>query len=135
LDVMLASSAEEALGLARERVPDVITLDIILPGMDGWQFLDRAREIPALADVPVVIVSVVADESRGVSVGAWRVLHKPVLREELTQAIAELRQSDRSLNILVVDDDPQAVSYVSRHLESAGHRVIPAFGGREGIEA
>jgi len=134
--VTLARSAEDALEvLGRER-PDVISLDILLPGMDGWEFLERVKASSALADIPVVIVSIVAEKRQGFALGAAQVLQKPVTREALTEALGRVgfRPGASRANILVVDDEPSAVALLATHLEAAGYLVHRAYGGMEAIE-
>jgi PAS domain S-box-containing protein len=129
-------SAEEALAfLARER-PDVITLDIRLPGMDGWEFLERIKASPNLADIPVVIVSIVAEARQGFALGAAQVLQKPVTREALADAMGRIgfRPEASRTTVLVVDDDPAAVTLLAAHLEASGYAAQRAFGGGEAIE-
>jgi signal transduction histidine kinase/CheY-like chemotaxis protein len=137
LEVIRATDAETGLKLARERSPDVITLDLLLPGMDGWEFLTALKANVSIATIPVMIVSIVADEKKGLALGAAQVLQKPVGRQELTTALADLGllpSPGRQVTILVVDDDPKAVDILGAFLETAGCRVVRAFGGREGIE-
>jgi len=133
-----AASAEEAMEMLERIHPDLITLDIMLPGMDGWDFLAKLKASEAYSSIPVVIISIVANEQKGFSLGASQVLQKPVRKNELFTALAELRMdvSDgKHIQILVVDDDPKAVEFVSRHLQSNPHcSVLKAYGGAEAIE-
>jgi CheY-like chemotaxis protein len=136
--VVRAASAEAGLALAALERPDVITLDIMLPGMDGWEFLERFKHIPQFAEIPVVIVSIVADKSRGLSLGASQVLQKPVDRETLLRALDTIglpaSPGGVARTVLVIDDDPKAVQLFGAYLIDAGYRVISAYGGLEGIE-
>ena len=137
LQVRRVASAEAAIACASEFTPDLITLDILLPGMDGWEFLERVQQIPAWKNVPVVVVSVVADEGRGFSLGASLVLHKPVRRDALQQGLDRLgllKETGRERAVLVIDDDPAAVDLLAVHLNAMDCIVLRAFGGREGIE-
>ena len=135
--VTRATTAEVALSiLADGTPPDLITLDILLPGMDGWEFLARLKADDRLADIPVVIISIVADSSRGLSLGAAQVLQKPVSADDLQAALSKLGfikpATDREgLKVLVVDDDPKAVEIISSYLEHAHHSVLRAYGGNE----
>lgn len=137
--VTRAATAEIALAiLADSPAPDLITLDILLPGMDGWEFLTKLKADRRLAHVPVVILSIVADSNRGLSLGAAQVLQKPVSAEDLQTALCKLgfvRPVDQQagLNVLVVDDDPKAVEIISTYLEHANHTVLRAYGGSEAI--
>jgi len=133
-----AATAEEALEMMGHSKPDLITLDILLPGMDGWDFLAEIKKNTDYAGIPVVIVSIVADENRGFSLGASQVLEKPVRKKQLLKALAETgivhsKQGTPS-RILVVDDDPKVVEVVARYLESKQYTVLRAYSGAEGIE-
>jgi len=136
-EVRWVHSAEEALTLAAECTPDLITLDIMLPGMDGWQFLAHMRTLPAWASVPVVVVSVVADHGRGYSLGAALVLQKPIARDALARGLERMglaADAERKATVLVVDDDPIAVERLAGQLRQRGCVVLRALGGQEGIE-
>ncbi len=85
-----AASAEAALALASQQPFSLITLDIQLPNMDGWELLARLKELPDLARIPVMIISIVAHPSRGSALGAAATLQKPVSRQELHQSLADL---------------------------------------------
>jgi CheY-like chemotaxis protein/anti-sigma regulatory factor (Ser/Thr protein kinase) len=89
-EVAVASSAEQGLELARILRPTAITLDIKLPGADGWDFLVAAKSDPALARVPVIIVSMVDERARGLALGAFDYLVKPVGRDSLLAALRAL---------------------------------------------
>lgn len=135
--VTRAATAEIALTiLADGTPPDLITLDILLPGMDGWEFLTKLKANKKLAHIPVVIVSIVADSNRGLSLGAAQVLQKPVSADDLQTALSKLgftrpSSTQTGLKVLVVDDDPKAVEIISSYLEHANHTVLRAYGGNE----
>jgi len=135
-----AVSAEAAFNLAMQQPLALITLDILLPNMMGWEFLTRIKQIPALAHIPVVIISTMADYSMGLSLGASAVLQKPISRVDLQGALTNIGLHrpllpERGMTILVVDDDPKAVEIIAFHLRNTGYEVIRAYGGREAIEA
>ncbi len=87
-DVELASDGQSGLAMARQRGRQAIVLDIRLPGMDGWHVLEDLKSDPATTDVPVIIVSIVDERTRGLSLGASDHLVKPVSREELLTSLA-----------------------------------------------
>ncbi|PXX45065.1 response regulator [Undibacterium pigrum] len=135
--ILRATTAEAALGMAEEAHPDLITLDILLPGMDGWEFLERFKQHPLFASTPVVIISIVADRGRGLSLGAAHVMQKPIARENLTAALSALGfcndPATDNKTALIVDDDPKAVKLVSTQLDSFGYQTLSALGGQDGI--
>ena len=135
--VQQVMSAEEALQLAGGITPDLVTLDIRLPGMDGWDFLTRIKDIPTWSHVPVVVVSLAADHEIGLSLGAASVLQKPFGPSEFIQELERLGfkpSNAQDIKVLVVDDDPRAIDLMSAYLHQPGYTVLRAFGGQEGID-
>lgn len=136
--ILHAPSAEEALILAEQHVLSLITLDLMLPKMDGWELLGRLKQMPALKHVPIVIVSIVADRNKGFALGAAAVMQKPLSRQELYDSLVALGliplNAGANLNILIVDDDPRAVDLVALHVEGLASNVLRAYGGRDAIE-
>lgn len=128
-------SAEAALALSEELVPELITLDVKLPGMDGWAFLQRVKSLPLWAQVPVVVVSVQPDGMLAKSLGASLALQKPLRFEELKQGLDRLglKPGDQEVSALVVDDDHQAVEVLAQPLQQLGCVVLRAYGGAEGV--
>jgi len=114
----------------------LVTLDVLLPGMDGWDFLERMEASPRLRDVPVIVISIVADASRGFALGAASVLQKPVGRAELLDAVRglALRGDGRRPRVLIVDDDPRAVDILAAFLPAEEFDTLRAYGGQEAID-
>jgi CheY-like chemotaxis protein len=137
--VLHAGSAEAALAIAGDQPLALIILDILLPGMDGWELLGRIKQVPVLSGIPVIIISIVAERDKGFALGAAAVLQKPISREDLYGALVSLGQFPISepgtLTVLVVDDDPGAAALVARRVEGLDATVLRAHGGREAIEA
>ncbi len=134
--VLRAASGEAALLIAPQQPLSLITLDILLPGMDGWEFLLRIREDPTLARVPVVIISAVADNNMALAAGAAVVLQKPIGRAQLSDSLATVGLhpvAERTHTVLVVDDDPKAVEVVALFLPQPDYAVVRAYGGAEAI--
>ena len=136
--VLHAPSAERALELAAACPPSLIILDIMLPRMDGWDFLARVKQSPELRRVPVVIVSINAEPAKGFSLGASAVIQKPISRRELHEALVDigmfpLAEGD-SRKILIVDDDPAAVELIAGHVRGLATTILRASGGADGIE-
>ncbi|HKO49236.1 MAG TPA: response regulator [Polyangiaceae bacterium] len=135
--VLHASSAAAAIAIAEEQALSLITLEIMLPDVDGWEFLARLKQIPNVAHVPVVIISIVADRNKGIALGAAGVLEKPISHQELLDSISGLgllpANRGEILNVLVVDDDPVAVELIAVRLAGLEVVVERPYGGREGI--
>jgi CheY-like chemotaxis protein/anti-sigma regulatory factor (Ser/Thr protein kinase) len=135
--VLRACSAEEALEMAPQQNLDLITVDIQLPGIDGWQFLASIRADATLGKVPVVVIS---GTSSGPPValagGAAAVLEKPVSRSALKTALTNLGFDDaqgQTRTVLVVDDDPKAVEVIAAFLPIPAFTTVRAYGGQEAI--
>ena len=137
--VLHAATAEAALVLARQQPLALITLDIMLPDMNGWELLGRLKQVPELRRIPVLISSIVADRNRGFALGAAAVMQKPMSRQELCDALADLGllpiSQGGALRVLVVDDDPKAAELLAVHIQGLAETVLRAHGGREAIAA
>jgi GAF domain-containing protein/CheY-like chemotaxis protein len=129
--VVPAAGGEEGLRRAREIRPDAITLDVMMPGMDGWAVLTALKADPELADTPVIMLTIVDDKNLGYALGASDYLTKPIDRERLT---AVLRQHRRDRPVLVVDDDDNVRQLLRRMLEPEGYTVVEAENGRAALE-
>jgi CheY-like chemotaxis protein len=137
--VLHAFSAEAGLILAVQQPLALITLDIMLPNMDGWEFLGLIKQVPSLRRIPVVIISIAADRNRGFSLGAAAVMQKPISRRALYESLVDLGLLPLSLGqafkVLVVDDDPKAVELIAVRVVDLAGTVLRAYGGREAIDA
>jgi PAS domain S-box-containing protein len=130
-----ASGGEEGLRIARGWRPDLITLDLMMPTMSGWQVLERIRDSPDLADIPVAIVSLTIDVTSGQPVdGAVDVLSKPVDRERLEQVL-DRASTGRPRRALIVEDDADARLVLAEFLEAEGWEVAETETGLEGHAA
>jgi len=134
--VLRAASAELALQMAPQQTLSLITLDLQLPGADGWEFLLRIRENAALANVPVVIISSRADSNLALRRGAAAVLQKPISRVHLKSSLSALgldSSPDQTYRVLVADDDPKAVEVIAAFLPAPAYSVSRAYGGCEAV--
>ena len=131
-----ARSGEEAILLAESIRPFAITLDLVLPGIDGWATLRLLKENPRTRDIPVIIVSVLESRELGMALGAADYLLKPVDREQLVERLRELLPSGppEATAILVIDDDPAIHLLLESFLVPLGYATLHATSGREGIE-
>ncbi|MBF0226012.1 MAG: response regulator [Desulfobacterales bacterium] len=132
--VASAGNGEEGLKLAQEIHPDVIILDILMPGMDGWAVLAALKANPELADIPVVMLSVLDEENIGFALGASDYLTKPVDRDRLFFVLKKFFPSGVSGSILIVEDDLVTRNMMRRMLEKEGLSVTEAHNGRVGLE-
>jgi GAF domain-containing protein/DNA-binding response OmpR family regulator len=129
--VVAAASGEEGLRWARELRPDAITLDVMMPGMDGWAVLSALKADPDVAEIPVIMLTIVDDRNLGYALGASDYLTKPIDRERL---VTVLKQHRRDRPVLVVDDDAEVRQLLRRMLESEGFAVVEAENGRVALE-
>jgi GAF domain-containing protein/CheY-like chemotaxis protein len=129
--VALAAGGADGLRLAKELRPDTITLDVMMPGMDGWAVLSALKADPDLADIPVIMLTIVDDKNLGYSLGASDYLTKPLDRERLLSVLNKYR---REAPVLVVDDDATLRELLRRILEGAGYTVVEAENGRIALE-
>ena len=133
-DVVTATTGEEGLRLAHELQPAAITLDVMMPDMDGWSVLRAVKADPHLAEIPVVMVTMVDDKSRGYSLGATDYLTKPVDRDALVKALKRYRCERGSCPVMVVEDDADTRALLARTLQKDGWAVNEAANGREALD-
>jgi len=134
--VIVASSGEQALLLASKQPLSLITLDIGLPGMDGWTCLKRLRDDRRLAAVPVVVIAGLADSRLGMTSDVAALLEKPLGRTELKTTLNLLGLQPEKVvltTILIVDDDPIAVELIARHLPASEFAVVRASEASEAL--
>jgi len=132
--VALAGSGDEGLRLARSLHPHVITLDVSMPGLDGWQVLAQLKEDPELRHIPVILVTLMDDREKGFALGASDYLQKPVPKERLVSALEAAAPGSRDVPVLLVEDDPPTQEALQRTLESEGWEVRLASDGFQALE-
>ena len=132
--VETAADGQLALAKAKNFVPDVITLDVLMPHFDGWAVLNKLKHDPELKNIPVIILSITEDRKLGFSLGASEFLTKPVDHEELRQVVAKHLPGSLPGNLLVVEDDAATRDVIRRTLEGEGWRTYEATNGRLGME-
>ncbi|UCG24878.1 MAG: response regulator [Chloroflexota bacterium] len=133
-EVATAESGEEGLDLARRLKPSLITLDIMMPGMDGWSVLRKLKDDPELNHIPVIMASIVADKDMGYTMGAVESLTKPVDRKLLLELVQQYAGGGERKHALVIEDDESSRSVQRRALEEAGWDVAEAENGAVGLE-
>jgi len=134
---VLAADGPRALGLAREVHPLAIVLDVLLPGMDGWEVLRRLKADEETADIPVLMMSVLPGEQQGYALGAAEYLQKPLDRDRLARSLDRWRSAaDAAGNtVLVVEDEPESRELMRRTLRDDGWEVEEAANGRDALVA
>jgi signal transduction histidine kinase/DNA-binding response OmpR family regulator len=132
--VVTASDGQEALRLARTLRPSAITLDVIMPHMDGWQVLRALKDDPDTRDVPVVMVTMTDDRDMGAALGATEFLTKPIERQQLVALLERYAAEAEQRDVLVVDDNPEVRNILRRAFEEQGWNVAEAENGREALE-
>jgi len=131
--VLQAADGSTGLALARSHRPDVITLDVVMPGLDGWELLSALKEDPEIAGIPVVMLTITDDRNLGFALGASEYLTKPLERDKLTAVLARYRKTSGA-RVLVVEDDADTRAMVRRSLEKDGWSIAEASNGRVGLE-
>jgi len=131
-----ARHGEEALNLAREMRPVAVTLDLVLPGLDGWDVLKTLKSDAATCDIPVVIISRVDERDLGVALGANDYFVKPVDRDRLLDRVRQLTGSSQSkARLLLIDDDVSLHELLEEELTTLGYTIESAFTGETGFAA
>lgn len=133
--VTVALQAEEGLRLAREIKPDAITLDVMMPGMDGWTLLRNLKQDPEVMHIPVIMPSMVDDKGMGYALGAAEYLTKPVDRARLSAVMRKYMQLEAAGPVVVVDDNNEDRLMLCRLLVKEGFTVAEAGNGKQALEA
>jgi len=132
--VITAADGEEGLRLAREQRPDLITLDVMMPHVDGWSVLQELKGDPELAAIPVILLTMTDERNLGFALGASEYLTKPIDRDQLAEVLRKYEGDDLSAPALVVDDEPANRDILRKGLERAGWPVVEAENGRVALD-
>ena len=132
--VECATDGASGLERAKQLRPSVITLDVMMPHMDGWSVLTALKSDPATADIPVIMMTIVDDKQLGFALGAAEYLTKPVDFQRLSQILRKFHRSTGEQRVLVVEDDEATRDMLRRLLAKDGWQVVEAGNGREGLE-
>jgi signal transduction histidine kinase/DNA-binding response OmpR family regulator len=129
-----ARDGAEALEILRKTPPDIVTLDVMMPKVDGWSVLGAMKSDPALDHIPVIMVTIVDDRNLGYSLGASEFMTKPIDRARLLALVRRFAGHEPQARVLIVDDDPEVRDIVRTTLESSGLKTFQAANGRAAIE-
>ncbi|MEJ2375514.1 MAG: response regulator [Pseudolabrys sp.] len=133
-DVVTAHDGNEGIALARELMPSVITLDILMPGTGGWSVLQELKGDPDLAAIPVIMISILDEQQKGIALGASGYLSKPIDRTILAALLENFKFASEIPRVLVVEDDGTTRLMLARLLKSEGWEVSEATNGKTGLE-
>jgi GAF domain-containing protein/CheY-like chemotaxis protein/anti-sigma regulatory factor (Ser/Thr protein kinase) len=134
LRMVAAADGKEGLRLAKELRPDAITLDVLMPGMDGWAVLAALKADRLLADIPVIMITIADEKHVGYALGVADYLTKPIDWKRLTAILRKYKRPDSSCRTLVVEDDPRTRKLLRTRLEKQGWPVTEAENGRAALE-
>ena len=129
-----ARDGMEALNMMHKERPDIVTLDVMMPKVDGWSVLGIMKSDPALAHIPVIMLTIVDDRNLGYSLGASEYMTKPIDRQRLIALIHKFAPLGEEGVALVVDDDPQVRALVRATIESVGLTVAEAENGQDALD-
>ena len=132
--IKTVASGQEALESVRAFRPDVITLDVLMPHVDGWAVLNEFKSDEALKDIPVIMISITEDRNLGLSLGAAEFLTKPIDQQDLRDIIEKFTDSEGPGRVLLVEDDESVRGMVTRILTNEGWDVAVAENGEVGID-
>ncbi len=134
--VVALTDASQARAKILELKPHAVTLDIMMPNLDGWTLLNTLKTDPETRQVPVVICSIIEQTDKGFNLGASDYLVKPILEEDLVNSVNRLNKNGDIHEVLVIDDDPNDLRLIEKILREQGrYNPILAEGGRKGWEA
>ena len=134
-DVHTATNGAEGLRLARELKPQAITLDVMMPEVDGWSVLTSLKANPKTANIPVVMMTMVDDKNLGYALGASDYLLKPIDQSNLRKILDKYCLESTSQVVLLVEDDLDTREMIRRQLEKENLFVLEASNGKEALEA
>jgi CheY-like chemotaxis protein len=134
LHMVAAMDGEEGLRLAKTVRPTMITLDVLMPGMDGWAVLSALKSDPELTDIPVIMITIMDEKQMGYTLGATDYLTKPIEWKRLASILQKYKCAHPPCPVLVVEDDAEIRKLLGRRLEKEGWAVAEAENGRVALE-
>ena len=132
-NVVIANNGKEGIELARKIKPNLITLDILMPEMDGWSVLRTLKADPEVSKIPVVMASILDEKNKGFSLGAADFVSKPIEKDRLINSIQTLIGKSENLKICIIEDDENLRFTVKEILEKQGNIITEASNGKEAL--
>ena len=132
-NVVVANNGKEGIELARKIKPNLITLDILMPEMDGWSVLRTLKADPEVSKIPVVMASILDEKNKGFSLGAADFVSKPIEKERLISSIQTLIGKSENLKICIIEDDDNLRFTIKEILEKQGNIIIDASNGKDAL--
>jgi CheY-like chemotaxis protein len=129
-----AYDGAEAIELARSAAPDVITLDVMMPRVDGWSVLGQLKSAPETARIPVIMISILDERTLGYSLGASEFMTKPIDRARLVALVKQFAGKPGSDLVLIVDDQPEVRDIVRTTITGVGLKAAEAANGQAALE-
>jgi CheY-like chemotaxis protein len=129
-----ATDGHQALDMMRRDPPDIVTLDVMMPKVDGWSVLGIMKSEAKLEHIPVIMLTIVDDRNLGFSLGASEYMTKPIDRNRLIALIQKFSPADKSGRILIIDDDPDQRHMIKTTVEGVGMRTAEADNGTAALE-
>jgi signal transduction histidine kinase/CheY-like chemotaxis protein len=131
--VAVAGDGVAGLDMVGRLHPRAVVLDVLLPGLGGWDLLTRLKGDHATAAIPVIVVSILDEREAGYALGAAEYLVKPVDGDELLAALARVAAPGGRSTVVAIDDDPRQLELIDAVLTPKGWSVARADGGAEGL--
>ncbi len=131
--VLHARSGDEALAITRKERPDAITLDVMMPQMDGWSVLTTLKADPELSHIPVIMLTMLHERAIALSLGASGYITKPVDWNQLSAVLKRHSRHGAEVRVLIVDDDPEMRRMTRRMLERMGLEIGEAADGAQAL--
>jgi DNA-binding response OmpR family regulator len=136
--VIQAHTGEDAIAIAREHHPDLITLDVYLPDVNGFDLLSQLHSDQTTTDIPIIVLSIVMDKEKGFRLGAADYLEKPIDANKLRESVLRISEAidgiGGAMKIMIADDDANTVQFLQDLLSSEGYQVCSNLGGKEAVQ-
>ncbi len=132
--VYMADNGEDGVKMAKKFKPSLITLDIMMPGMNGWEVLKRLKSSNETSDIPVVIISNVTDKNKGMYLGAIDSISKPISKEDLISIVSKYFDTGKVKSALIIDDEKDIRELIYEYIEDDIENIQSASDGNEALD-